>query len=391
MQTDSQSTWVSAKDACQFPAPAPKKRSHNLWVKAASFILVVFTIFVLLDTFAIARVQQVVQPANAASITSVNTGASTSSSNATASPASAASQTTEATSAAETTQVAAGVVASSHGSTLQVNTADATQATNANTAATTESAGAAGDNTGSATQATSTDTTDNIKIEVSTLRAYDTDVYIADVQVSSAEYLKTAFAQNAFGRNIKETTSDIAANNNAQLAINSDYYGFRDDGYVIRNGVLYRDTAAANTDALVVYGDGTLSAVSQDEVSAQELLDSGAWQVLSFGPVLVQDGQIMVSEGEEVGQAMHSNPRTAIGMIDPLHYIVVVSDGRTDSSEGLSLYQLAEVMQQAGATFAYNLDGGGSTTMYYNGEVINNPTGGRGSGERAVSDIVYFG
>ena len=232
---------------------------------------------------------------------------------------------------------------------------------------------------------------ENMQISVSKVRAYETDIYVADVQVSSAEYLKTALAQNSFGRNLKDTTSNMAESANAVLAINGDYYGFRDDGYVLRNGVLYRDAAASGTDALVIYGDGTMASASQDEVSAEDLKQSGAWQVLSFGPVLVEDSAIAVTADEEVGQSKSSNPRTAIGMISPLHYVVVVSDGRTDNNEGLSLYELSQVLIDNGATFAYNLDGGGSTTLYFKGEVLNNPTSGNVGGERKVSDIVYFG
>lgn len=74
------------------------------------------------------------------------------------------------------------------------------------------------------------------------------------------------------------------------------------------------------------------------------------------------------------------------------HYLFVVSDGRTSESEGLSLYEMAEFMQSLGAATAYNLDGGGSSTMYFNGEVVNNPTtSGRNIKERSVSDIVYIG
>ena len=89
---------------------------------------------------------------------------------------------------------------------------------------------------------------------------------------------------------------------------------------------------------------------------------------------------------------MASNPRTAIGILEPLHYVFVVSDGRTEESEGLTLYELAEFMQSIGAATAYNLDGGGSSTIYFNGEVINNPTtDGKSIRERSVSDIVYVG
>lgn len=68
-----------------------------------------------------------------------------------------------------------------------------------------------------------------------------------------------------------------------------------------------------------------------------------------------------------------------------------LADGRTSESEGLTLYQLARVMQDLGCSEAYNLDGGGSTTMYFNGQVINNPTTtGRSIKERSVSDIIYI-
>lgn len=87
---------------------------------------------------------------------------------------------------------------------------------------------------------------------------------------------------------------------------------------------------------------------------------------------------------------MTSNPRTAIGQISALHYLVIVSDGRTSESAGLTLYQLATLFAQRGCTVAYNLDGGGSSTMVFNGNVVNNPTSGRSITERAVSDIVYI-
>jgi len=88
---------------------------------------------------------------------------------------------------------------------------------------------------------------------------------------------------------------------------------------------------------------------------------------------------------------MASNPRTAIGVIGDLHYVFVVSDGRTDDSEGLSLYELAAFLQSLGCTTAYNLDGGGSSSMVFLDEIVNNPVNGRKSGERSVSDIVYIG
>ena len=232
---------------------------------------------------------------------------------------------------------------------------------------------------------------ENIRITLTEYTTNDTVVYVADVQLSSAQYLKTAFAQDTYGKNVTEKTSEIAAGNDAILAINGDYYGAQERGYVIRNGIVYRD-AASDAELLCIYADGTMRIVDQSEVTAQELVDDGVWQAFSFGPALLIDGEISVTENEETGKAMASNPRTAIGVIDDLHYLFVVSDGRTEESEGLSLYELAAFMQQLGAETAYNLDGGGSSTMVFNGEVINNPTsGGNRIKERKVSDIVYIG
>ena len=256
-------------------------------------------------------------------------------------------------------------------------------------------------NTATASQAPKTATVtdssykdDNISINLSETTVNNTQVYVADVTVTSSDYLKTAFAQNSFGTNVTAKTSETAADNNAILAINGDYYGANSTGYVIRNGVVYRDTVredSSNGD-LAIYKDGSFKIIYEDQISAEQLVKDGVINLLAFGPALVENGEIAVGTNEEVGQAMASNPRTAIGIIDENHYIIVVSDGRTSESKGLSLYQMAEVMKSYGVKTAYNLDGGGSSTLYFNGQVINKPTtGGNKISERAVSDIVYIG
>lgn len=233
---------------------------------------------------------------------------------------------------------------------------------------------------------------DQIDIVLTTMRVENTTVYVADVQLADISLLKTALAGNTYARNLTETTSVQAANAGAILAINGDYYGAQERGYVLRNGVLYRASAQSGTDALVIGADGNFRIITEGETSADTLVREGAWQVLTFGPALINGGQVTVSSSDEVGRAMTSNPRTAIGQISEGHYLLVVSDGRTKESGGLSLRQLAELMQSLGAQIAYNLDGGGSSTMVFQGRVVNNPTtNGRSIRERSVSDIVYIG
>ena len=231
----------------------------------------------------------------------------------------------------------------------------------------------------------------NISISITKYEQNDTVIYAADIKLSDASLLKTALAQKSYGRNVTEATSSIAERVGAILAINGDFYGSRESGYVIRGGTLYRDTPSTN-DALAIYEDGSFKIINQSDISAYELLDDGAINVFSFGPARVENGKVTVNKNTEVGKAMANNPRTAIGLIDDLHYVFVVSDGRTNESSGLSLYELAGFMEKLGVKTAYNFDGGGSSTMVFDGKVINNPTtNGKSIKERSVSDIVYIG
>jgi exopolysaccharide biosynthesis protein len=217
--------------------------------------------------------------------------------------------------------------------------------------------------------------------------------YVADVTVSDASVLRSAFAQNKFGTNIIENTSTTAQANNAIFAINGDYYGFRTSGIVIRNGVIYRDEPARQ--GLAIYSDGTMKLYDETTTSAEQLLADGVLNTLSFGPGLLQDGQIIsgIDDVEvDTNFGNHSvqgnQPRTGIGVISPNHFVFVAVDGRaTGYSRGVTMTEFAQIFKDLGATTAYNLDGGGSTTMYFNGAVINSPAQGH---ERGTSDILYI-
>jgi exopolysaccharide biosynthesis protein len=212
--------------------------------------------------------------------------------------------------------------------------------------------------------------------------------------VDDATALRGGFANNQFGTNIIDDTSDIAEYYDAVFAINGDYYGFRDSGIVIRNGVLYRDQGARM--GLAIYADGTMEVYDETTTTGDQLLADGVWNTLSFGPTLVDDGQIVEGiEDVEVdtnwgNHSIQGNqPRTGIGVIDSNHFVFVAVDGRSEGySRGVTMTEFAEIFQQLGATVAYNLDGGGSTTMYFNGEIVNDPLG-KGD-ERGTSDILYL-
>ncbi|MBE6484645.1 MAG: phosphodiester glycosidase family protein [Actinomycetaceae bacterium] len=263
----------------------------------------------------------------------------------------------------------------------------------------TESGNGNGDGT-AAQSATVTDTSyvaSNASIQLETVTTGSGEdtltYYVATVDASDGTAIRSAFAKNSYGTNITDKTSTIASENNAIFAINGDYYGFRDTGILIRNGVIYRDDAART--GLAIYRDGTMKIYDETTTSAQELVDAGVWNTLSFGPALVENGEVISGIDSleiDTNFGNHSiqgeQPRTLIGQKEDGTFVFVVVDGRNKGySRGATMIEAAEIMQSLGCVTAYNLDGGGSSTMYFNGEVINQPSNG---GERGTSDILYI-
>ena len=219
--------------------------------------------------------------------------------------------------------------------------------------------------------------------------------FVAEVVLSNAIQLSSAFAKDSFGQNIIETTSKIASDNQAIFAINGDYYGFRSEGIVIRNGVVYRDIPART--GLAFYRDGSMRIYDETQTSAEELLAAGVWNTLSFGPALIENSVIasdLSSVEVDTNFGNHpiqgSNPRTGVGLIDANHFVFIVVDGRSPGySNGVTLTEFAQIFKDLGCTQAYNLDGGGSSTMYFMGRLVNNPLGK--NKERGTSDILFIG
>lgn len=213
--------------------------------------------------------------------------------------------------------------------------------------------------------------------------------FVADVQLAAATDFHTAISDSL------QPVSTLATQANAVLAINGDDFGTHKYGVIIRNGELLR-THDTTRNMLILDANGNMSVKvdRQDEdyrSLGQQLIDAGTWQTFEFGPELVRDGEaVTFSKSFNVisTRATRLEPRTAIGQIGPLHYVVIVVDGRQDGySSGISLQNLQQLFLQYGAVTAMNLDGGGSAEMWFNGEIISSPSGG---GERHVSDIIYF-
>ena len=236
--------------------------------------------------------------------------------------------------------------------------------------------------------------TDKLKVSIEQKKKDGMTYFLCDVQLTDVSQFKTAFAGDDFRSGIYEAVSDIAGRYNPVIAINADFCRYHREGVIIRNGELLRAQNIKKHHLLVVDENGNLSAQTdrsgKQGLVANKLEQANTWQTFEFGPVLVENGEaVELPKSFYVNCADgYDNPRTAIGQKGPLHYVIIVVDGRRDGySTGASIPQVQQLFIDEGVDFAFNLDGGGSTTLYFLGEVINMPSGGK---ERSVSDVIMF-
>ncbi|MCR4562072.1 MAG: phosphodiester glycosidase family protein [Bacilli bacterium] len=257
-----------------------------------------------------------------------------------------------------------------------------------------ESASQGGGILGSSNKTTVNYVTDTIKNE----NGVSTTYHLLDIKLKSITDLRTNVVTDSNGnavsgsKSLKTTSTQvnerINAGENVVAAINGDsaFYYATNKGYVIRNGNVYRDsTRSGNKDFRIKY-DGTVESYYESDTDMQTLVDEYTYQNWCFGPSLIEDSCIVVDSSSEVSKSKGSNERTAIGYLENNHFVFFVSEGRLKTNDGLSLYEMATILKNYGCTFAYNFDGGGTSIMWYGGEVINERDE---SSERKTSDIVY--
>jgi len=226
---------------------------------------------------------------------------------------------------------------------------------------------------------------DTLRIVITWEENYDAVYFVADIWIKDIQEFKTAFSSGKYGRGYASRPAVIAAENNAILAISGDYYGGRSSGIVIRNGDLYRDTV--NSDICILYADGVMESYYEDEFDLEAAIERGAYQGWSFGPKLIDNGQVPDSYNT-TSTIISRNPRSAIGYYEPGHYCLITVDGRQSGySRGMTLEQLSQTFIDLGCVDAYNLDGGQTATMVFDDLIVNQPY----KGGRTVSDIIYFG
>ena len=218
---------------------------------------------------------------------------------------------------------------------------------------------------------------------------YNAWCYIAHLEFTDYSRFASAIAKN--NRGSSETTSSAARRQNAIFCVNGPYnWGELKNAYaIIRNGVVYNDISIAgdlgiynaNTGVLAQAGALGINGMLASEAAAQGL----ATDTFKFwNSTLVANG-VNQSNPDNDSRAQ----RTFIATTgQPGDIYVIVAEGRyvDGESAGLTKYECAKVVLDLGCTYGVMLDGGGSSTMYFNGKVLNSAA----NNERYLVDFVYF-
>ncbi|MDO5445054.1 MAG: phosphodiester glycosidase family protein [Eubacteriales bacterium] len=219
----------------------------------------------------------------------------------------------------------------------------------------------------------------------------DTPYAVADIYIRDPRCMQSYFAGFSYERGFycASPMEILAPEAGAILAINGDYYTSNQDSFVVRNGVLYREPQL-DYDALALYEDGTMKVYSPSELITDEQVKAAAenaWQIWSFGPSLLDDsGKALKDFNSSIIGISNKHPRTAIGYYEPGHYCFVIIEGRVNGTPGATFEEMSFLFESLGCTIAYNLDGGASSSMFFNNSRILDQS----PEERCIPDIILI-
>ena len=205
--------------------------------------------------------------------------------------------------------------------------------------------------------------------------------YVADIYVASIENFKTYFANGQYTYYGEQDSSVMARNSGAILSMNGDWCNNQKFGILVRNGIVYHDDPMT-FDLCALYYDGTVETYSPSEYDPADIIAAGAYQTWKFGPMLLDsEGRAMTSFNTTPEIERAGNPRSGFGYYEPGHYCFVVVDGRQSHARGLSLSEFAQLFEDLGCVRAYNMDGGASSVLTFEGKTFNKPSAYRKLGE----------
>jgi exopolysaccharide biosynthesis protein len=210
--------------------------------------------------------------------------------------------------------------------------------------------------------------------------------FVADIYIEDITSLRSAWSRDTLSASANNPMDvlELMAREDALLMINGDYISKWNFGCVVTNGVVARQVDNPRYDACVLLRDGTMLTLDGNKTSSEQILAMDPWQAWCFGPALLdENGKAKDTFNSSLTDA---NPRTALGYYAPGHYCFVVVDGRwLDYSYGMTLQKLSRFMASLGCAAAYNLDGGSSSVMAFDGRRVSNPPFFRN-----IPDVIYI-
>lgn len=214
----------------------------------------------------------------------------------------------------------------------------------------------------------------------------------SEIKIAHPSQFKRKLVDNVVSNKHLDYPLNIFNSVNGVVGMTSDYCAFRKHGTIVQFGKIVRDAPSANLDILIYDEEGNFSAMTNKEFNESELYGSDKVVfTFAFGPVLVDDYKVSTSsrlKSYPIGQVDDIYPRAAIGQFGyDKHYLLCTADYKNDSLHGTTATRMAEVMQQKGCRFAYNMDGGQTSALMFNGKLFNKVAYG---GQREVSDVMYF-
>ncbi len=217
---------------------------------------------------------------------------------------------------------------------------------------------------------------------------------IVRVKIADASQIRTAMSKDNYDDKTYVKATAMAKHVNAIAAVNGDFFKyFYKIGYVVRQGVFYRDALNGERDVLIIDNKGDFHAVrnATSEAMADYLAntfpqDRTVINTFTLGPVLVENGEVQEITTREF-QYRYKMQRVCIAQIGELEYAIVECDGKADATSGMTMANFAEYVQSLfpDCILAYNLDGGGSTNV-----IVNNVRIHKNTDARNISDILYF-
>ena len=213
----------------------------------------------------------------------------------------------------------------------------------------------------------------------------------AEIKVADASQIRRKLSMDTFGSPVEKTATALAREANAVFAINGDYYKFRGNGICVYQRQVHR-AELKTTESMYIDEEGNMLFSDRNQFESKEevekfVKDNDILFGLSFGPVLIRDGEIQDIGGYPLGQVNENYSRSSIGQIDDLHYFCMTINYTTTNPAGGRIADSAQIMNDFGCKNAYALDGGQTAELVMNGKMFNHVDWGN---ERLVSDIIYF-